>query len=156
MFLTSPLYIERCRTADTVDFDLSQLDTKKKIRPKLGEGILLRLRFVQSAAQLTAAGGSTGKGYELVTSDEGDNEGAGDVELGRAVATSEEPAESANAAGGSAARSESASGKSDPTKVSPMNTATTPTGSTKSKKTEAAFTSLVTGTKSPEDTTVAL
>ena len=142
----------RHRTADTVDFDLSQLDTKKKIRPKLGEGILLRLRFVQSAAQLTAAGGSTGKGYELVTAEDNDN--AGDVELGRAVATNESAASAAE--GGAAVQAESASGKSEPTKVSPMNTATTPTGSTKSKKTEAAFTSLVTGTKSPEDTTVAL
>lgn len=107
---------------------------------------------MQSAAQLTAAGGSTGKGYELVTAEDNDN--AGDVELGRAVATNESAASAAE--GGVAVQAESASGKSEPTKVSPMNTATTPTGSTKSKKTEAAFTSLVTGTKSPEDTTVAL
>lgn len=98
---------------------------------------------MQSAAQLAAPGGSTGKGYELVTSE--DNEGAGDVELGRAVATEEDAAGAGVAAG---AVTESASGK--------MNTSTTPTGSTKSKKTEAAFTSLVTGSKSPEDTTVAL
>eukprot|EP01032_Pedospumella_encystans_P022520 gene22520-25516_t len=49
-------------TAESIDFDLSQLDTKKKIRPKLGPNILMRLRFVQSPAQLQATpGGNTGK-----------------------------------------------------------------------------------------------
>ena len=54
-----------CRTADHVDFDLSQLDTKKKIKPKLGDKIFMRLKFTPPAA----AAGATKSGYALVATE---------------------------------------------------------------------------------------
>ena len=61
-----------CRTAESIDFGLDQLDTKKKVRPKLGINVMMRLRFVQSAAQREGPealpnGGK--EGYALVSSD---------------------------------------------------------------------------------------
>ena len=73
---------------------MDQLDTKKKIRPKLGEGILLRLRFTPSSGGAAAGGGVTaagavgGKGYALVTTgsaaDEADALGAASSALDNA------------------------------------------------------------------------
>ncbi len=140
---------------------MSQLDTKKKIRPKLGPNILMRLRFVQSPAQLqTTPGGNTGKGYELVTTnEEGDTEGAGDVELGRVNATAAASPVGTKAVPSEAAEADASAG-GEAEETAPLKTPsspTTPTGSSKKNKgTEAKFTSLVSGTKAPEDTTVAL
>lgn len=148
--------------AESIDFGLDQLDTKKKIRPKLGEGIAMRLRFVPSAAQLDGSG-ATGTGYALVTSDgdaganlgaTGSTGSAGEgVELTAGVKSS---AVASSAAMSSAAASASTgSGK----KATPMKTetaTTTPSSSAKKgKKTEAAFTSLASGNKG-DDTCVNL
>jgi hypothetical protein len=55
-------------STDVVDFGLTQLDTKKKVRAKLGEGILLRLRFTQGGGGGSPVGGGGGsKKYALVT-----------------------------------------------------------------------------------------
>lgn len=71
-FIQSNRIIFVCRTAESIDFGLDQLDTKKKVRPKLGINVMMRLRFVQSAAQREGPealpnGGK--EGYALVSSD---------------------------------------------------------------------------------------
>jgi len=125
----------------------------------------MRLRFVQSPAQLqTMPGGNTGKGYELVTTnEEGDTEGAGDVELGRVNATASASPVGTQAVPSEAAEAEadvSAGGEAEAEETAPLKTPSSPTthtgSSKKNKGTEAKFTSLVSGTKAPEDTTVAL
>jgi len=123
----------------------------------------MRLRFVQSPAQLqTMPGGNTGKGYELVTTnEEGDTDGAGDVELGRVNVTAAASPVGTHAVPFKAAEAEadvSAGGEAEETApLKTLSSPTTPTGSSKKNKgTEAKFTSLVSGTKAPEDTTVAL
>lgn len=77
------VFLMSLRTADTVDFALDQLDTKKKVRAKLGPEIAVRLRFVQSAAQREGDGGAVPRGgkdgYALVASD-GDAAALGAVE----------------------------------------------------------------------------
>jgi hypothetical protein len=129
-----------------VDFPLDQLDTKKKVRPKLGEGILMRLRFVQSAAQREGAGAVPGggkDGYALVSSDGEAHEEGGAVNVGGEAGV--------EMAGVTAAKTSSAKGssaKASPSKpMAVSSAAAAPSGSAKSKKTEAAFTSLVSGNK---------
>lgn len=133
--------------AETIDFGLDQLDTKKKVRPTLGAEIALRLRFVPTAAQLDGSGATgTGTGYALVNSD-GDaitDSSTGNLGASEGVELT--------ATGASAATSAKESGSSK--KAVPMKTATTTTAAAvstsvkgKGKKTEAAFTSLVSGNK---------
>ena len=98
---------------------------------------MLRLRFVQSSAQLQAAGGSTGKGYELVTVEDNDSgTNGGDIELGRAVAAAK-AAEAPISA-----------------KETPMPTSTTPSSSSKGAS-QAKFASIASA-NDPNDKTVAL
>lgn len=50
-----------------MDFDIDQLDIKKKIKAKIGKSIVLRLRFDLSDIDSSAV---TTKGYAKVNSDE--------------------------------------------------------------------------------------
>lgn len=52
-----------------VDFPIDQLDMKKKLKAKLGNKIVVRLRF----APLDLGGNKTSTGYEMVALDDNDN-----------------------------------------------------------------------------------
>ena len=137
------MLIQFYRTADSIDFGLDQLDTKKKIRPKLGTDIQMRLRFVQSSSQRDASGPVPGgkSGYALVSTDgeSGGNLGA-DQSIGSPsdVGVEMAPVTSASAETPS-------SPKGTPMPISDSGSSTK--SSKSAKKTEAAFTSLVTGKK---------
>lgn len=151
-----PLFIS---VAETIDFGLDQLDTKKKIRPKLGETIAMRLRFVPSAAQLDGSG-ATGTGYALVTSDgdAGANLGAttsGSAGEGVELTAGVKSSAQASTAAAAAVTASNGSGKKATAMKTETATTTPSSSGKKGKKTEAAFTSLASGNKG-DDTCVNL
>lgn len=73
------------RYAGTVDFDVTQLDIKKKVKPKLGTNIMMRLKFTQDGTEAVGT-----KGYEVLAAgdDAGDDGVLGDDGTGSHIPAS--------------------------------------------------------------------